>query len=45
MKVKIAEMAIQEVQLRIKALNEDMRRTEELHRLHLARAATESVNF
>lgn len=32
-------MAIQEVQLRIKALSEDMRRTEELHRLHLVRAA------
>ncbi|XP_076676407.1 uncharacterized protein LOC143373248 [Andrena cerasifolii] len=45
LKVKIAEMAIQEVQLRIEALNEDMRRTEELHRLHLARAATGSVNF
>lgn len=39
LKIKIAEMAIQEVQLRIKALSEDMRRTEELHRLHLVRAA------
>ncbi|KOX78455.1 hypothetical protein WN51_07862 [Melipona quadrifasciata] len=39
LKVKIAEMAIQEVQLRIKALSEDMRRTEELHRLRLARTA------
>ncbi|XP_076248695.1 uncharacterized protein LOC143188371 [Calliopsis andreniformis] len=45
LKVKIAEMAIQEVQLRIKALNEDMRRTEELHRLHLARAASETGHF
>ncbi|XP_060833100.1 uncharacterized protein LOC132916789 isoform X2 [Bombus pascuorum] len=39
LKIKIAEMAIQEVQLRIKALSEDMRRTEELHRLRLARTA------
>ncbi|KAK1118574.1 hypothetical protein K0M31_014880 [Melipona bicolor] len=39
LKVKIAEMAIQEVQLRIKALSEDMRRTEELHRLRLVRTA------
>ncbi|OAD59594.1 hypothetical protein WN48_08702 [Eufriesea mexicana] len=44
LKVKIAEMAVQEVQLRIKALSEDMRRTEELHRLRLARAAAANVN-
>ncbi|XP_076764501.1 uncharacterized protein LOC143431560 [Xylocopa sonorina] len=39
LKVKIAEMTIQEVQLRIKALSEEMRRTEELHQLSLARIA------
>ncbi|CAK9798265.1 hypothetical protein ANTQUA_LOCUS1568 [Anthophora quadrimaculata] len=44
LKVKIAEMAVQEVQLRIKALSEDMRRTEELHQLRLARAAAGNVN-
>ncbi|XP_076225109.1 uncharacterized protein LOC143174694 [Nomia melanderi] len=37
LKVKIAEMGIQELQLRIKALREDMRRTEELHRLNFTR--------
>ncbi|XP_076623252.1 uncharacterized protein LOC143342853 [Colletes latitarsis] len=45
LKVKIAEMAIQEVQLRIKALHEDMRRTEELHRLRLARVVTGDGHF
>ncbi|CAL7932855.1 unnamed protein product [Xylocopa violacea] len=44
LKVKIAEMAIQEVQLRIKALSEEMRRTEELHQLHLARIAAGRTN-
>ncbi|XP_076384695.1 uncharacterized protein LOC143263819 [Megalopta genalis] len=45
LKVKIAEMGVQEVQLRIKAVHENMRRTEELHRLNLARAAAGNVNF
>ncbi|XP_054012579.1 uncharacterized protein LOC128894687 [Hylaeus anthracinus] len=45
LKVKIAEMAIQEVQLRIKALHEDMRRTEELHRLRLKHVAIGSRHF
>ncbi|KOC61499.1 hypothetical protein WH47_05103 [Habropoda laboriosa] len=44
LKVKIAEMAVQEVELRIKGLSEDMRRTEELHQLRLARAAAGNVN-
>ncbi|XP_076286333.1 uncharacterized protein LOC143211992 [Lasioglossum baleicum] len=45
LKVKIAEMGVQEVQLRIKAVREDMRRAEELYRLNLARAAAGNVNF
>lgn len=43
LKVKIAEMTFQEVQLRIKALYEDMRRTEELHRLRLLQAAASAT--
>ncbi|XP_076649231.1 uncharacterized protein LOC143357000 [Halictus rubicundus] len=45
LKVKIAEMGVQEVQLRIQAVREDMRRAEELYRLNLARAAAGNVNF
>ncbi|KZC08374.1 hypothetical protein WN55_09278 [Dufourea novaeangliae] len=45
LKVKIAQMAIQEVQLRIKGLREDMQRAEELHRLNLARAAVGDIHF
>lgn len=43
LKVKIAEMAIQEIRFRIRALNEDVRRADELHELHLALATAQAV--
>lgn len=43
LKVKIAEMAIQEIRFRIRALNEDIRRADELHELHLALATAQAV--
>ncbi|XP_070163583.1 uncharacterized protein [Polyergus mexicanus] len=42
LKVKIAEMAIQEIRFRIRALNEDVRRADELHELHLALATAQA---
>lgn len=45
LKVKIAEMAIQEIQFRIRALNEDIRRADELHELHLALATAQAVSW
>ncbi|KAL0118406.1 hypothetical protein PUN28_009219 [Cardiocondyla obscurior] len=42
LKVKIAEMAIQEIRFRIRALNEDIRRADELHELHLALATAQA---
>ncbi|KMR05138.1 glucuronate isomerase [Lasius niger] len=45
LKVKIAEMAIQEIRFRIRALNEDVRRADELHELHLALATAQAKNF
>ncbi|XP_026667516.1 uncharacterized protein LOC113464042 [Ceratina calcarata] len=45
LKVKIAELAVQEAQLRIKALHEDMRRTEELHQVRLVQTAGNVNNF
>ncbi|XP_067216325.1 uncharacterized protein [Linepithema humile] len=42
LKVKIAEMAIQEIRFRIQALNEDIRRADELHELHLALATAQA---
>ncbi|XP_036140336.1 uncharacterized protein LOC105830067 [Monomorium pharaonis] len=44
LKVKIAEMAIQEIRFRIRALNEDIRRADELHELHLALATAQAVS-
>ncbi|XP_018357548.1 PREDICTED: uncharacterized protein LOC108757585 [Trachymyrmex cornetzi] len=44
LKVKIAEMAIQEIRFRIQALNEDIRRADELHELQLALATAQAVN-
>lgn len=44
LKVKIAEMAIQEIRFRIRALNEDVRRADELHELHLALATAQAVS-
>lgn len=44
LKVKIAEMAIQEIRFRIRALNEDIRRADELHELHLALATVQAVS-
>lgn len=44
LKVKIAEMAIQEIRFRIQALNEDIRRADELHELHLALATAQAVS-
>lgn len=44
LKVKIAEMAIQEIRFRIRALNEDVRRADELHELHLALATVQAVS-
>ncbi|KYN01258.1 hypothetical protein ALC62_07877 [Cyphomyrmex costatus] len=44
LKVKIAEMAIQEIRFRIRALNEDIRRADELHELQLALATAQAVN-
>ncbi|XP_076385426.1 uncharacterized protein LOC143264044 isoform X1 [Megachile rotundata] len=45
LKVQIAETTFQEAQLRIKAVYEDMRRTEELHRLRLLRAAASTATL
>lgn len=45
LKVKIAEMAIQEIRFRIRALNEDIRRAGELHELHLALATAQAVSW
>lgn len=45
LKVKIAEMAIQEIRFRIQALNEDIRRADELHELHLALATAQAVSW
>jgi len=45
LKVKIAEMAIQEIRFRIRALNEDIRRADELHELHLALATAQAVSW
>lgn len=42
--MKIAEMAIQEIRFRIRALNEDVRRADELHELHLALATAQAVS-
>ncbi|XP_018313896.1 uncharacterized protein [Mycetomoellerius zeteki] len=42
LKVKIAEMAIQEIRFRIQALNEDIRRADELHELQLALATAQA---
>lgn len=42
--MKIAEMAIQEIRFRIRALNEDIRRADELHELHLALATAQAVS-
>ncbi|KYM84886.1 hypothetical protein ALC53_05035 [Atta colombica] len=44
LKVKIAEMAIQEIRFRIQALNEDIRHADELHELQLALATAQAVN-
>lgn len=44
LKVKIAEMAIQEIRFRIRALNEDIRRADELHELQLALATAQAVS-
>lgn len=44
LKVKIAEMAVQEIRFRIRALNEDIRRADELHELHMALATTRTVS-
>lgn len=45
LKVKIAEMSIQEIQFRIRALNEDIRRADELHELHVALATAQAVSW
>lgn len=44
LKVKLAEMAIQEIRFRIRAVNEDIRRANELHELHLALATAQAVS-
>ena len=42
LKLKIAEMAIQETRLRIRAMDEERNRAKELHDLRLARISEEN---